>query len=187
MKIIGYARISTHYQNLDSQLETLKRFGCHRIYMEQDSGRNKNRKELRKALNSLHNGDTFVTYKLDRLSRSTTHLLKLLDSFNKKNINFISIENQIDTRTSMGKFFFTIMGAFAEMEAELIRERVLAGLSAAKERGVKLGRPPLNKNEENVLYQYQHTDKTVTEIAKANGISRPTVYSYLKSNNIPYR
>lgn len=186
-KTIGYARISTNHQNLNSQLTALKKFGCEKIFMEQESGRNYNRRELDRALRSLNPGDTFVTYKLDRLSRSTKHLLTLLDYFNEHDISFISVENNIDTRSSMGKFFFTIMGAFSEMEAEIIRERVLAGLETARENGKQLGRPPENKNEKEVIHQYLNTTMSVTKIAEENKVSRPTVYRYLKNNKIPLK
>ncbi|EME7219333.1 recombinase family protein [Enterococcus faecium] len=183
-KIVGYARVSTHYQNLDSQIFALKQYGCTKIYTEKESGRNIKRKELDRAISTLKKGDTFVTFKLDRLSRGTKHLLTLMDYFHENDINFISIQNNIDTRTSMGKFFFTVMSAFSEMEADLIRDRVLSGLENAKQNGKKLGRPPLDKNEQEVIHQYLTTDKTITVIAKENDISRPTVYKYLKKNNV---
>lgn len=102
------------------------------------SSRETNRPELKKALKILKAGDTFVIYKLDRLSRGTKHLLQLMEDFNEKNIHFISIQNSIDTSTSMEKFFFIIMSGFAEIEANLIRERVLSGLDTAKENCVKV-------------------------------------------------
>lgn len=187
MKTIGYARVSTAHQQLDAQLNALEKFGCDYIYQETDSGRKSRRPKLDVAIQSLVPGDTFIIYKLDRLSRGTKHLLSLMDYFNTNDIHFISIENNIDTSTSMGKFFFTIMSAFAEMEADLIRDRVLSGLQAAKDKGVTLGRPPLNKNLEQVIQQYTETDLTVSEIAKLNNISRPTVYRYLNNHNIPKR
>ncbi|HFP6581203.1 TPA: recombinase family protein [Enterococcus faecalis] len=187
MKIIGYARISTNHQQLDSQILALEKYGCSKIYTETDSGRNKKRSVLQAALNDLNEGDTFVIYKLDRLSRGTKHLLTLMEEFEKKGINFISLENNIDTSTSMGKFFFTIMSAFAEMEADLIRERVLSGVAAARAKGKTLGRPAQNKNMETVIKQYTETNMSVSEIAEKNDISRPTVYRYLKINKIPRR
>lgn len=165
----------------------LKKYGCTKIYMETDSGRNKKRTELQKAINSLDRGDTLVIYKLDRLSRGTKHLLTLMEEFEKKGINFISLENNIDTSTSMGKFFFTIMSAFAEMEANLIRERVLSGVAAARAKGKVLGRPAQNKNIENVIKLYTETDLSISKIAEKNDISRPTVYRYLKISETPTR
>ncbi|ANZ99305.1 resolvase [Carnobacterium divergens] len=187
MKTIGYARISTSHQQLDAQINALTKYGCDKIFTEQESGRKTKRRQLDKAIASLEKGDTFVIFKLDRLSRGTKHLLSLMEFFNEAEINFVSIQNNIDTSTSMGKFFFTIMSAFAEMEAELIRERVLSGLEAAKEKGITLGRPIENKNLKTVIDQYMNTDLSITEIAKLNQISRPTVYNYLKRENIPKR
>ncbi|WP_343440770.1 recombinase family protein [Enterococcus faecalis] len=110
-----------------------------------------------------------------------------MEEFDKRNINFISIQNNIDTSTSMGKFFFTIMSAFSEMEAELIRERVLSGLEAAKANGKKLGRPPQNKFIEEVIHDYLYTSLSITNIAKKYNLSRPTIYNYLKKREIPRR
>ncbi|EFQ11955.1 resolvase, N-terminal domain protein [Enterococcus faecalis TX0102] len=187
LKMIGYARISTSHQQLDSQITALKKYGCSKIFTETKSGRNEKRIELQKALKAVEKGDTFVIYKLDRLSRGTKHLLTLMEDFDKRGINFISIENNIDTSTSMGKFFFTIMSAFAEMEADLIRERVLSGLDAARANGKTLGRPAQNKNIDQVIKLYKDTNKSISEIATLNSISRPTVYRYLKIRNVPRR
>lgn len=178
--IIGYARISTHHQKFDSQIHSLQKFGCDTIFTECTSGRKTDRPELKKALKKLKAGDTFVIYKLDRLSRGTKHLLQLMEEFNEKNINFISIQNNIDTSTSMGKFFFTIMSAFAEMEADLIRERVLSGLDTAKENGVKLGRPQKQIDINKIVTLYTTDNRTVTDIAKLMNLSRPTIYKHLK-------
>lgn len=187
MNIIGYARVSTIHQQLDSQLNALEKYGCTQIYAEFDSGRNTERKELARALNALEPGDTFVIFKLDRLSRGTKHLLGLMEEFSERNINFISIQNNIDTSTSMGKFFFTIMSAFAEMEAELIRERVLSGLDAAKANGKTLGRPIENKHIDKVIDDYLNTSLSVVEIAQKYNLSRPTIYKYLERKKIPKR
>ena len=187
MKTYGYARVSTREQNLDSQLYALKKYGCDEIYIDIKSGRQSKRSELEKLIKRLEKGDTLVIFKLDRLSRGTKHLLELMDFFKQKNIHFVSIQNSIDTTTSMGMFFFTIMGAFAEMEAELIRERVFAGLQVAKEKGKVFGRPPINKNKELVILLYTTTTRSVTDIAKEAGVARSTVYSYLRCENIPLR
>ncbi|WP_439443347.1 recombinase family protein [Listeria aquatica] len=187
MKTVGYARVSTTTQHLDSQLKALNHYGCDVIYTEKGSGRNPERSELQKALNTLEQGDTFVIFKLDRLSRGTRHLLSLMEEFNQKQIQFVSIENNIDTSHSMGRFFFTIMSAFAEMEAELIRERVLAGLSAARENGKTLGRPIAADNLEKVTTLYVEEQMTVSAIAREMGLSRPTIYHYLRKQGIPLR
>lgn len=187
MKTIAYARISTQHQQLDAQITALNKYGYDRLYSEQESGRKTNRCELTKALESLEPGDTFVIFKLDRLSRGTKHLLQLMEFFDERNIEFVSIQNNINTKTPMGKFFFTIMSAFAEMEADLIRERVIAGLDAAKEKGVVLGRPATNRNIDTVIDDYSKQVYSISEIARRNNVSRPTVYRYLKLHNINYQ
>ncbi|MBP2099940.1 recombinase family protein [Enterococcus rivorum] len=184
MATIGYMRVSTHQQKFDSQQRALEQYGVDVIYKEYESGRKKSRSELNKALAHLKSGDTLVIFKLDRLSRGTKQLLTLLEEFDRKNIHFVSIQNNIDTTTPMGRFFFTVMGAFAEMEAELIRERVIAGLTAAKENGQQLGRPPRTKEVEKALKLYCSSNLSVPEIAKKCNISVPTVYNHIRKHNL---
>ncbi|ALS35955.1 DNA invertase Pin-like site-specific DNA recombinase [Enterococcus rotai] len=184
MAVIGYMRVSTHYQKFDSQQQALEEYGVDKIFKEYESGRKSFRNELNKALIILKPGDTFVIFKLDRLARGTKQLLGLLEEFDRRNIHFVSIENNIDTSTPMGRFFFTIMGAFAEMEAELIRERVLAGLSAAKKNGVILGRPPLVDQVNQALELYHNTTISIEEISKRCGISTSTIYHHLRKEGI---
>lgn len=180
MTTIGYMRISTTHQKFDSQMVALTNYGVDKIFKEQESGRKEARTELNKAICSLNPGDTFVVYKLDRLARSTRHLLQLMDIFEKKSINFISLENNIDTSTPMGKFFFTVMSAFSEMEANLIRERVLSGLEAAKEKGTTLGRPVMIDQVEQALTLYTTTNLAVSKIAEECNLSTRTVYNHIK-------
>lgn len=187
MAIIGYARVSTNHQKLDSQIEALHEYGVDKIYQEYDSGRNKNRLVLEEMLNQLQPGDTLVIFKLDRLARGTQHLLRLLEDFEERKINFISIQNNIDTTTAMGKLIFTIMGAFAEMEAELIRERVLAGLKTAKNNGVTLGRPSETTKIDKAIELYCHTELTTKEIVENSELSIATLYRHLDKRNIPLR
>lgn len=187
MAIIGYARVSTNNQKLDSQIEALKNYGVSKIYKEFDSGRKPDRLILEKMLSELSSGDTLVIFKLDRLARGTQHLLALLEDFNKRNINFVSIQNHIDTTTPMGRLIFTIMSAFAEMEAELIRERVLAGLEAARIRGVKLGRPSHKDKIDKAIQLYLTTEQNITEITSICDVSITTLYRHLKEQKIPLR
>lgn len=184
MAKIGYMRVSTCHQKFDSQEKALKEFGVDHLFKEYGSGRNTDRSELNKALACLAPGDTFVIFKLDRLSRTTRQLLFLIEEFEKRNIQFVSLQNHIDTSTPMGKFFFTIMGAFAEMEANLIRERVIAGIEAAREKGVPLGRPRQIKNALKAIDLYTTTNMSVKEIADKCHISIPTLYKYLREFNI---
>lgn len=184
MAVIGYMRVSTHYQKFDSQQQALEEYGVDIIFKEYESGRKSRRSELNKALELLQPGDTLVIFKLDRLARNTKQLLALSEIFQERNIHFVSIENNIDTSTPMGRFFFTIMGAFAEMEAELIRERILAGLTAARKKGVTLGRPPLVKQVNEALEMYHNTTLTTNEISKQCGIAESTIYYHLKKDGV---
>ncbi|MGX7244475.1 recombinase family protein [Enterococcus quebecensis] len=184
MAIIGYMRVSTHQQKFDSQQKALEKYGVDLIYKECESGRKTSRSELNKVLTLLQPGDTLVIFKLDRLSRGTKQLLNLLEEFDRRNIHFVSIQNNIDTTTPMGRFFFTVMGAFAEMEAELIRERVIAGLEAARENGKQLGRPPRTKEVKKALELYTGSNLSVPEIAKKCNLSVPTVYNHIKKHNL---
>lgn len=182
MTIIGYARVSTTFQKFDSQLSVLRSYGCDKIFYETESGTKKQRVELDRAIKTLKPGDVFVVYRLDRLSRGTKHLLDLIESFEQQEINFVSVKDNIDTTTPMGKFFFTIMGAFAEMEAALIRERIIAGLHASKERGTSLGRPTNDKQREQVI-KLAATGLTAPQIIRETNIPKSTVYRYLRMEN----
>ena len=134
---IGYARVSTQDQNLDMQIDELKKHGCERIYQEKITGTKKDRPELEEMLKTLRSGDTVIVYKLDRISRSTKHLIELSDFFNENNVEFISIQDKIDTSTPMGKFFFRMMASIAELERDIISERTKGGLASARARGKK--------------------------------------------------
>lgn len=187
MAIVGYMRVSTHHQKFDSQENALKNYGVDYLYKERESGLNTSRAVLKQVLQQLKAGDTLVIFKLDRLARGTKQLLSLLEEFQERNIHFVSLQNNIDTTTPMGRFFFTVMGAFAEMEAELIRERVLAGLEAARENGKQLGRPPRKEEISRALELYQQTDLSLKEIASRCQISVPTIYHHLKKHSIKKR
>jgi DNA invertase Pin-like site-specific DNA recombinase len=133
--LIGYARVSTQEQNLDLQKDALLHAGCKRIFTDVASGAKSSRTGLDEAIDFLREGDTLVVWKLDRLGRSLKHLIDLVNSLNEKNINFRSLQENIDTTTNEGKLIFHVFGALAEFEREIIRERTQAGLSAARARG----------------------------------------------------
>ncbi len=141
--IVGYARVSTVDQNLNLQVDALKKAGCHEIYEEVISGVHKNKKELEKALSKLRKGDTFIVWRLDRLGRTLQSLLHLVNDLRDKGIQFKSLQDTIDTSTPMGQFFFHVTGSFAELERHLIHERTMAGLKASSDRGIKGGRPKI--------------------------------------------
>ena len=139
---IGYVRVSTNEQNTSLQRDALERAGCELIFEEKMSGSVANRPVLKRVLKQLKEGDTLVVWKLDRLGRSMRNLVLLIDELKSRGIHFRSMTDSIDTSSPMGRFIFHIMGALAEMERELIVERTMAGLAAAREQGRIGGRRP---------------------------------------------
>lgn len=133
--LIGYVRVSTNDQNTALQRNALDSAGCELIFEDKMSGKNSERPGLKKVLRTLSAGDTLVVWKLDRLGRSMRHLVVLVEELRDRGINFRSLTDSIDTSTPMGRFFFHVMGALAEMERELIVERTRAGLAASRAEG----------------------------------------------------
>ncbi len=146
--LIGYVRVSTNDQNTALQRNALDSAGCELIFEDKISGKSPDRPGLKKVLRMLSEGDTLVVWKLDRLGRSMRHLVVLVEELRERRINFRSLTDSIDTSTPMGRFFFHVMGALAEMERELIVERTRAGLAAARAEGRIGGRKPKLTDEQ---------------------------------------
>jgi DNA invertase Pin-like site-specific DNA recombinase len=180
---IGYARISTVEQDLSLQMDALEEAGCDKIYEDKASGAKEQRPGLREATEYLRKGDTLVVWRLDRLGRSLKHLIETVGSLEERGIGFQSLQESIDTTTSGGRLIFHIFGALAEFERNLIRERTKAGLDAARARGRKGGRPKaLDEKKTQLAYQlYDERKRTVKEICQILGVSKPTLYAYLRS------
>lgn len=175
--IIGYARVSTQDQNLQMQLDELQKFGCFEIFEEKETGSKKDRPKLNEMISSLREGDRVIVYKLDRISRSTKHLIELADLFEEKGVEFISIKDNIDTSTATGRFFFRMMASIAELERDIISERTKSGLASARARGRKGGRPKASsKGVETALKMYHSKEFSISEIVKSTGISQATLY-----------
>ena len=179
---VGYARVSTHEQNLSLQEDELKKAGCKEIYRDKASGAKAERPGLQEALNYFREGDTLVVWRLDRLGRSLKHLIETVNMLEEKGIGFQSLTESIDTTTSGGRLIFHIFGALAEFERNLIQERTQAGLQAARARGRKGGRPKsLDDKKIELLYKlYDEREHTAKEICGILGISKSTLYSYLR-------
>jgi DNA invertase Pin-like site-specific DNA recombinase len=180
---LGYARVSTRDQNLDLQLEALQKAGCEKIFQEKQSAV-KDRPELDRLLNHLRSGDMVIVWKLDRLGRSLKHLVDLMALFREKEVEFISLNDNIDTTTIQGRLIFNLFASFAEFERELIRERTLAGLKAARVKGRVGGRKKgLNNEQKKTAYAAWHlsqkNEQPVGDIIKVLKISRATYYRYL--------
>ena len=180
--IVGYARVSTDDQTLALQLDALQAAGCEKVFRDTISGTKTERPGLSKALDHVRNGDLLVVWRLDRLGRSLSHLIELIQTLEGRGVGFRSLTEQIDTTTSGGKLIFHIFGALAEFERNLIRERTMAGLQAARSRGRKGGRPKKpNTDTKIVMAKQLHADpnNSITDICKTLGVSRATLYRYL--------
>jgi DNA invertase Pin-like site-specific DNA recombinase len=159
----------------------LKAAGCIKVFADKASGSLANRPELDRILDQLRPGDIVAVWRLDRLGRSLKNLIALVEGLAEMGVGFRSLSESIDTTTANGKLFFGIMGALAEFERDLVRERTLAGLAAARARGRVGGRPPVMTPEKvKVARQmYDSKEHTVEAIAKTLGVSRKTVYRHL--------
>jgi DNA invertase Pin-like site-specific DNA recombinase len=141
MTVFGYARVSTEEQHTHAQTDALSRAGVEVVFQEKRSGGDRRRPELAKLLEQLRAGDSVVVYKLDRIARSLAHLLEILAKIEAAGASFRSLTEFIDTASPAGRLMMHMMGAFAEFERELIRERTRVGMRAAMERGAPVGRP----------------------------------------------
>jgi len=175
--IVGYARVSTQDQSLDLQSDALKAAGCEEIFSEKITGKQRERPELQNCLRMLRKGDVLVVWKLDRLARSLKDLVELITELESKQVGFRSITEAIDTTTAGGKLVFHIFGALAEFEHNLIRERTLAGLAAARARGRKGGRKPSMSQSDIQKAAAMLLDPKITKINVAQhfGVSRVTL------------
>lgn len=180
---VGYARVSTHEQNLDLQLDALKAAGCEKIFTDKISTLKEERKGRNEALAFLRPGDVLVVWKLDRLGRSLKELIETMALFDQKGIGFKSLKETIDTTTSTGKLVFHFLAALTEFERDIIRERTQAGLQAARARGRVGGKPKALSPKQQAIAQALYNDKnnSIDDICKTLGISRATLYRYLQT------
>ena len=185
---IGYARVSTRDQSLDLQLDALKKVGCEMIFQEHISSATKDRPELTKLLAQLRKGDSVVVWKLDRLGRSLSDLVKLVTDIQDKGAGLQSLQDSIDTSTPQGKLTFHIFAAIAEFERDIIRDRTNAGLSAARARGRVGGRPkglsPQSQRNADVAASLYSQGWTAAKIIEHLNISKTTLYKYLNFKKV---
>lgn len=182
--IFGYARVSTEQQNLDRQLDMLQKYGVDFIYNEKMTGTKRNRPELEKLLERLTEGDTIVVESLSRLGRSTKDLIWLMETFNSKGVNLVSLKESIDTTTSTGKLLFTLMSAIAQFERDVIADRTREGLNSARARGRKGGRPRMDSEKlRKAIKLYNTQQYSLAEIEDMTGVKRSTLYRGIRSKN----
>lgn len=175
---IGYARVSTDDQNLDLQLDALQKAGCETVYKESASGKSADRPELEQCLKALRIGDTLVIWRLDRLGRSLSDLVRIVSDLEQRKIGLESLTERIETESATGKLIFHVFAALSEFERNLIRERTQAGLNAARARGRFGGRKPKldAKQIREIKALLRDPEVSVTDVAHRYGISRTTLY-----------
>jgi DNA invertase Pin-like site-specific DNA recombinase len=177
--LIGYARISTTDQTLALQQDALTAAGCTKIFTDVASGSRTDRPGLDEAIRFAREADTVVVWRLDRLGRSLVHLIQTVKELQKRGVHFRSLQEQLDTSTSGGKLVFHVFGALAEFERDLIRERTVAGLAAARARGRRGGRRALAAEKVRQLQTLAgDRSNSVQAICRTLGISRSTFYRY---------
>jgi DNA invertase Pin-like site-specific DNA recombinase len=181
--LIGYARVSTADQSLDLQVDALTQNGCEKIFTDTISGAKAARPGLDQALDFCRDGDTLIVWKLDRLGRSLQHLLEVVDKLENRGVGFRSLQEALDTTSSGGKLIFHIFGAIAQFERDMIRDRTLAGLAAARARGRKGGRRKALTPKQIEIGKTLASDRnrSVTDICETLKISKATYYRYIAS------
>ncbi len=179
--LIGYARVSTEDQQLDLQHDALARAGCGKTFDDKTSGSKADRPGLAAALHYAREGDQLVVWRLDRLGRSLPDLIALVRRLDDAGVQLRSLTEGIDTSTINGKLTFHLFAALAEFERALVRERTKAGLEAARARGRMGGRKHrLSPDKRRLSVELYHAKtKTIGEICRLMGISKPTLYAYV--------
>jgi len=179
--IIGYARVSTQDQNLDRQIDALKKYGAEKIFEEKITGTIKNRPELDKVTTILREGDIVVIESLSRLGRSSKDLLSLIEEFRDKKVTLVSLRENIDISTPTGQLMFTVLAALCQFERDLTVQRTKDGLMAARKRGRKGGRPKTDPRKiEKALRLYEANTHSINEIIKITGVSQGTLYKTIR-------
>jgi DNA invertase Pin-like site-specific DNA recombinase len=192
LTIYGYARVSTTHQDINLQIEELKRYGCETIFQEHVSGKNaEDRREFQKLLSIVRKGDKIVFTKLDRFARSTIDALNIAQELKDKGVAMVVLNfggMQVDVSTPTGKLFLTQLAAFAEFEREIMLERQRAGIERAKKAGKYKGRIRKYHDKhaglKHALHLRKTTDMTVQEICDITGVSRSALYRALKDEEI---
>lgn len=179
--LVGYARVSTQDQQVALQEDALHQVGCEQIFIDTVSSRQVERPGLSDAFKVLRSGDTLVVWKLDRLGRSLSHLVSVINTLQQQGIHFRSLQENIDTTSGVGKLVFHLFAALAEFEHDLICERTQAGLEAARARG-RLGGRPKSLNTKEIAQAkalYNAKELSVKDICALLGIGKTTFYRYL--------
>ena len=170
-----------HGQSLDAQVDALTAFGCERVWHEKVGGASGRQEELASLIDHLRPGDRFVVTKLDRAGRTVRGLIETAQQVEAKGAAFVSLGDSVDTSTPQGRLFFTLVAAFAEFERANIVERTNEGLAAARARGRIGGRPAVDQERLELAFRmYDAGTFTVPEVCEQSGVSKSTLFKYLK-------
>jgi len=185
--LIGYMRVSTGEQSLDLQRDALDRFGCDRVFQDVCSGRATERPGLANALDIARDGDTLIVWKLDRIGRSLPHVVGLVGDLQKRGVGLKVLTGDVDTTTTTGWLVFGIFATLAEFERDLIHERTMAGLAAARARGRGGGRPRVMTKQKlkAAMALMADRDNSAQGVAKELGVSVSTLYAYVDAKGQP--
>ena len=186
---VGYVRVSTVDQNTGRQEVLMKELGVDKIYVDKQSGKNKERPQLQEMLNFVREGDTLVVESISRLARNVKDLLEIVDQLKQKGVVFISKKETIDTSTPAGEFMLTVFGALAQLERSYILERQAEGIALAKAQGKYNGRPRIDVDESRFIEYYKDYQAgylTGKGICKKLGISLSTFHRRVKDYEEKY-
>jgi len=183
---IGYARVSTDDQSLDLQLDALHAARCDHIFEDRQSGKSRNRPGLEQALSKVGAGDQIVVYRLDRMGRNFRHLVDIADELRERGADLVSLSEGIDTSSSVGEVVFRLFSVFSDFERKVIVERTVAGLAAARSRGVKFGRRPVVTDQmmTKARQRIEAGDK-MSAVAAELGVGRSTLFRHLRRRDTP--
>lgn len=178
-----YIRVSSEAQNTARQEEAARQYNVDKVFIEKQSGKNTERKALKEMLNFLREGDTLIVESISRLARNTKDLLSIIEVLQEKQVNFISLKENIDTSTAAGKFMLTVFGAMAELERQYILDRQAEGIAIAKSEGKYKGKPKKNIDREHfekVCKQWRQGDITAVKAMQILNLKPATFYRRVK-------
>jgi DNA invertase Pin-like site-specific DNA recombinase len=182
-----YCRVSTQEQNEARQIEAAKQAECEKIFLDKASGKNAERKELKKMLEFVRQGDVVIVSEISRLARNTADLLNIVEALNQKGVEFVSLKEAIDTQTPQGKFMLTVFGACAELERGHSRQRQAEGIAEAKKAGKYKGRQPMKIDEAKfaaMCQEWRQGNRTAVSIQKAFSMTATTFYKFVKARGL---
>lgn len=183
---LAYLRVSSEDQNLARQEDAIKPYKVDKVYIDKISGKNiMERPQLNDLLDYAREGDQIIVVSFDRLARNARHLLEIVDKLEAKGVELISIKENLDTSTPIGRLMLTMLGGLAELERSNIRERQAHGIKLAKERGVYKGRQEIKLDDKFIALYNKYLNKeieTKKELAEVYGVSRPTIYKLIKEH-----